>query len=88
MFNTYNKFNYNINAVSGTLRKSHPKSKMIIRKLSICDKVYVFDETKPRLSCGSEKEIVVLQVMLVGDNKAVIEYVNKEDFEGEVESNG
>ena len=25
-----NHFNYNVNAVSGTLRKSHPKSKMII----------------------------------------------------------
>ena len=28
-----NHFNYNVNAVSGTLRKSHPKSKMIIRNL-------------------------------------------------------
>ena len=26
-------FNYHVNAVSGTLRKSHPKSKMIIRNL-------------------------------------------------------
>ena len=28
-----NHFNYNVNAVSGTLRKSHPKSKIIIRNL-------------------------------------------------------
>jgi len=25
---TVNRFNYNINAVSGTLRKSHPKSRI------------------------------------------------------------
>lgn len=36
MFNSYsqsNQFNFDINAVSGTLRKSHPKSKMMIRDL-------------------------------------------------------
>ena len=30
---TVNRFNYNINAVSGTLRKSHPKSRIAIRGL-------------------------------------------------------
>lgn len=46
MLNSYasvvNKFSYNINAVSGTLRKSHPKSKVCVRKI---DKdQYVFDD--------------------------------------------
>lgn len=38
---TVNRFNYNINAVSGTLRKSHPKSKITIRGL--LDKPYIFN---------------------------------------------
>ena len=44
---TVNRFNYNINAVSGTLRKSHPKSKITIRGL--LDKPYIFNDEKPRL---------------------------------------
>lgn len=68
MFNTAvsNKFSYNINAVSGTLRKSHPKSKMCVRPIR--DTIY-------------EEEIVILQVMLTGDNTALVEYVLKSDFE-------
>ena len=69
---TVNRFNYNINAVSGTLRKSHPKP-------------YIFNDEKPRLFQYDNTEIVVLQVMLIGDNKAIVEYVNKNDFEKENE---
>jgi len=76
---TTNKFNYNINAVSGTLRKSHPKSKMTVRKVS--DSVCVFNAKKPRLFNYDDAEIVILQVMLIGDDKAIVEYVNKKDFE-------
>ena len=80
--NTINKFNYNINAVSGTLRKSHPKSKMTVREMS--DNVCIFNTNKPRVFNTDDTEIVVLQVMLVGDGKAIVEYVNKKDFmEGE-----
>ena len=78
-----NRFNYNINAVSGTLRKSHPKSKIAIRGL--LDKPYIFDDEKPRLFKFDDTEVIVLQVMLIGDNKAVVEYVNKKDFEKENE---
>lgn len=79
MFNTVsNNFSYNINAVSGTLRKSHPKSKLCVRRIE--DNKLVFDETKPRLTMYSE-EIVVLQTMLTGENTALIEYVLKSDFE-------
>ena len=73
-----NSFSYNINAVSGTLRKSHPKSKFCVRTIE--DGQYVFNDTKPRLKTY-EDEIVVLQVMLTGENKALIEYVLKKDFE-------
>lgn len=83
MLNSYanvnNSFSYNINAVSGTLRKSHPKSKLCFRTLG--DELYVFDEKTPRLLYSSQEEIVILQVMLTGNNKALIEYVLKRDFE-------
>lgn len=84
MFNTTNvnaKFNYNINAVSGTLRKSHPKSKFTIRRLST-DMCIFSDENPPRL-LKYGPEVVILQTMLIGDNRAIIEYVAKKDFEGQ-----
>ena len=74
-----NNFSYNINAVSGTLRKSHPKSKFCVREIS--NKQYVFDEDMPKLKGCSTKEIVILQVMLTGENKCLVEYVMKNDFE-------
>lgn len=81
MFNSYsnsNHFSYNINAVSGTLRKSHPKSKFCVRTVN--DNQFVFDGQNPRLTTYDD-EIVVLQVMLTGENQALIEYVKKWDFE-------
>jgi hypothetical protein len=79
MFNSVsNSFSYNINAVSGTLRKSHPKSKFCVREVE--GTRLVFDSEKPRLTTY-DKEIVILQAMLTGENKALIEYVLKEDFE-------
>ena len=81
MFNSYsnnNHFSYNINAVSGTLRKSHPKSKFCVREIR--DSMLVFNDEKPRLTTY-DNELVVLQVMLTGENKALIEYVLKTDFE-------
>ena len=73
-----NSFSYNINAVSGTLRKSHPKSKFCVRVIS--DSQFIFDEQKPRLT-KFDKELIILQIMLTGENQALIEYVLKEDFE-------
>jgi len=90
-FNTNsNKFNFNINAVSGTLRKSHPKSKTCVTSLS--ENNMMFDSDNPRRVIKKEqyensyatydviKSIVVLQTMLVGDGKALVEYVLLEDF--------
>lgn len=79
MFNTTNNsFNYNINAVSGTLRKSHPKSYFVVREVS--NDTCLFNASKPTvLSKG--REAVVLQVMLTGNNKCLIEFVYKDDFE-------
>lgn len=86
MFNSYsnnNHFSYNINAVSGTLRKSHPKSKFCVREIK--DELWIFNVDKPRLTYGDYDEIVILQVMLTGGNKMLIEYVPKRDFESEVQ---
>ena len=81
MFDTsVNHFNYNVNAVSGTLRKSHPKSKMIIRHLDSNSSLFD-DEPKLYVSRYGTKDVVVLQTMLCGDNKILVEYVLKEDFE-------
>jgi hypothetical protein len=73
-------FNYNINAVSGTIRKSHPKSQIIIRDLKYNTKE--FDVSNPSVWIGgySTEEIVVLQVMLIGNNQGLIEIVRKKDF--------
>ena len=83
MFNSYsnsNHFSYNINAVSGTLRKSHPKSKFCVRKVD--DNNPIFDDIKPRLKWDQwAMEIVILQAMLTGENRILVEYVYKEDFE-------
>ena len=83
MFNSYsnsNHFSYNINAVSGTLRKSHPKSKFCVREVT--NSQYVFDSKKPRLyHYEYDDEIVILQAMLTGENQVLIEYVLKTDFE-------
>lgn len=82
MFNSSvnNQFSYNINAVSGTLRKSHPKSYFCVR--AVDKDLFIFNETKPRLTQYSG-EIVILQAMLTGENQCLIEYVRKCDFEGD-----
>lgn len=77
-----NTFNYNINAVSGTMRKSHPKSRMVVRNLSNhpCE----FDSHNPRVYDSVDrayKDIVVLQTMLCGDNRVLIEFVETKYFE-------
>lgn len=90
MFNSFgNSFSYNINAVSGTLRKSHPKSRIIVRELD--RDLMIFDKEKPQIWISSfdQRDIVILQVMLCGENTALVEFVEKKDFEELVgEDNG
>ena len=81
MFNTTNNsFNYNVNAVSGTLRKSHPKSYFVVRKID--SGTCLFDESKPT-AIYQGKEAIVLQVMLVGNGNCLIEFVYKSDVQEE-----
>lgn len=90
-----NNFNYNINAVSGTIRKSHPKSIITKVKLddTLLDKVKPMYKTKKYHESSEsdwrsqgyysdvENPVVILQVMLCGDNQCLVEFVLKEDFE-------
>lgn len=80
MCNSYtnNKFNYNINAVSGTLRKTMKDSKFIISKLA--DDLPIFSPNHQSLYYKSDP-IVVLQIMLIGDDKCIIEYMGKDIFD-------
>lgn len=92
MLNTYN--NNNVYRVSqkvilnppcvGTLQKSHPKSTFV--RFHKCSKYaeWIFSDM-PRLSetkAGKDlKEIVVLQIMVFGENEFLMEYVYKSDWE-------
>lgn len=79
MLDSYNnqKFNFDINAVSGTIRKSHPKS--IICKTA--SNPYLLDMDNPRTRNSYDgKEVVVLQVMITKDG-FIVEYVKKKDFD-------
>lgn len=90
MFNTNvnvggSHFNYNVNAVSGTLRKSHPKSKIVLKTLS--KQPNEFDPYEPSTWIYEKRKnepIVVLQVMLCGNDQVLIEIVPAADFEAEV----
>lgn len=78
MLNSYanNSFKFDLNAVSGTLRKSHPKSQFVLTSLDF-NRTYLFDP-KPKYQ---NKDVVVLQTMLIGDNRGLVEIVYKSDFE-------
>lgn len=78
VYNEGNSFKFNVDAVSGTLHKSTRKSKFCVRKVH--DNQYIFDDTKPRLTAGSE-EIVVLQTMLTGHDQVLVEYMTRKDYD-------
>lgn len=79
MLNNNNSFKFDVNASSGTMRKSHPKS--IICKTG--GNPYLLDMDNPRTSrdrYGEDyQEVVVLQVMIIQDG-FIVEYVKKKDF--------
>ena len=88
MFNSYNVSNpqtVNINAVSGTIVKNY-KDSFILRfhmKSAMADTIL---DKNPRLQKGNYRDseykpIVVLQVMLCGDQELLAEVMWKEDFD-------
>jgi hypothetical protein len=61
-----------VNAVSGTLIKSHPKSYFMWGHA---------DSTNTDLLMGRRSDRVVLQAMLIGDMYLMYEVVDKDDYE-------
>ena len=78
VYNEGSQFRFNVDAVSGTLHKSTRKSKLCVRDVN--DKSYIFDDECPRL-LGNSEEIVVLQTMLTGGNKILVEYMTRKDYD-------
>ena len=76
MLNNYSNLNLSFNSVSGTLVKSHPKSFMVVRR----SKGYIFDDAQPRLTNSYGGQVVVLQVMLIGENQMLCEVIRPADF--------
>lgn len=78
--NSRKSTNINFNAVSGTLLKSCSESKItrFHMKSKRADCFFNLDKPKNRANYNSSKEIVVLQVMLCGDQELLVEYVEKE----------
>lgn len=74
----------NINAVSETLTKTFRKS--FFKRFNINSKMadYVFNENKPTLTnpaCSDARKIVILQIMLCGNNELLAEIIYKEDYD-------
>ncbi len=70
-----------INAVSGTITKSHTKS--IILRFNITSRLAdsLFSEN-PKIISGDDKiPAVVLQVMVCGEGQLLAEVIKKSDFE-------
>lgn len=75
-----NGLSYQGNVMNGILKKSHSKSKFCVRDIS--DSMFIFNSADPRLTMYSE-EVVILQIMLVGENRCIIEYVDALTFDKE-----
>ena len=87
MFNSYNVSNpqtVNINAVSGTIVKNY-KDSFILRFHMKSEMANTILDKKPRLKekdySDEYKPIVVLQVMLCGEQELLAEIMWKEDFD-------
>ena len=63
------------------MRKSHPKSRIIVSEIK--EGLRIFDKENPDIwiSTFDTRDIVVLQVMLCNNNMALVEFVEKKDFE-------
>ena len=75
------KNNISIQACSGGIYKSHPKSRIVNMHIQSClvDEILKV-EVSPTVD---EKEIVVLQVVNAVDGYLLVEYMYKEDYEAE-----
>lgn len=81
LWNNYEN-NMKINAVSGTLTKTFKDSYFVrFDKGSRMESHYFNDKKSFRTYDYGEIEIVVLQVMLCGDNTFLVEAIDKKDYD-------
>ena len=79
--------NVNVNAVSGTLTKTFRKSYFITCEFNSYLAYGLFDDDSPNLGEKGDygyvkgRKIVVLQIMLCGDEKILVEVIDKEDYD-------
>lgn len=69
------------NAVSGTLVKSCPESKIARFHMNSTMADYFFDKETPHRDTYPMKKITVLQVMLCADSYFLVEYLDIEEKE-------
>lgn len=79
MFDTTAYNNLKINAVSGTLTRSHPKSKFVHFHIKSRFAEHIFS-TYPTMN---KDAITVIQIMLCGEGVLLVEYVRDKDVEAE-----
>ncbi len=82
-FNTHISTISNINAVSGTLIKSHTKSIILHCSMLSTFADHLFSENPEIISKDHQNQtpVVVLQAMLCGENQLLVEVITKSDFE-------
>ena len=85
MFNSYNVSNsqtLNINAVSGTMVKNYKDSFILRFTMRSNMANWMFDSNPTvKLNNGKYRSVVVLQVMLCGEQELLAEVMWKEDFD-------
>lgn len=64
---------------TGIIQKSHPRSKFVRFHARSQMSEYVFSES-PRLTKDSSYKIVVIQIMVFGNDELLVEYVYEEDL--------
>lgn len=98
MFNSYHAGNrtqnLNINAVSGSILKNHPKSWFITFHLdsNYAKQILVGGGHRARRNeypyDDPEHDIIILQMMLCGDMQVIAECVYRKDYESKEDTDG
>ena len=82
MFNQYDVNNsIKINAISGTIVKNYAKSFILRFGMRSIMSDMLFTESPSLKIYGKEKSVVVLQVMLCGEEELLAEVMWKSDFD-------
>ena len=92
MFNTYHSDNHTnnikINAVTGAILKNHPKSWFERFHLNSKRANQLLVEGGHHTQYNSEKDIVVLQMVICGDMEVIAELVYMKDYNASLGNDG